>query len=135
MRIACSSDLTPSARFRSRGVRNLALAQLAVEEEQGCVVLAGHPEPLDNVGGGLLLLDLFGDEPVEEDLRRVVVLPHRELVEVVDAGRYLLLVFEGLLEGVERGPEGVRRRLDGLKLDALAAIQDEVEELHGVLQL
>src|SRR5918997_5852712 len=122
MRIVCSSDLTPSARVRSRGGLDLALAQLAVEEEQGCVVLAGHPEPLDNVGGRLLLLDLFGDEPVEEDLRREVVLPHRELVQVVDAGGYLLLVLEGLLEGVEGGAEGVRWRLDGLKLDALAAI-------------
>jgi hypothetical protein len=43
-------------------------------------------------------------------------------------------VFQGLLEGVERGPEGVRWRFYGLKLDVLAAVEEEIEELHRVLQ-
>jgi hypothetical protein len=40
----------------------------------------------------------------------------------VDAGGYLLLVLEGLLEGVERRPKGVRGAFEGQKLHALSAI-------------
>src|SRR5215210_7076794 len=112
-----------------------AFAQLAIQQEQGGAIFTGHPQPLDDVGGVLLFFYLLRDEPAEQDLRRVVVLPHRELVEVVDAGGYLLLVFQGLLEGIERGPEGVGRLFYGPKLNGLAAIQQELEELHGVLQL
>ena len=34
-------------------------------------------------------------------------------------------MFQGLLEGVERGPEGIRWRFYGLKLDVLAAVEEE----------
>src|SRR5215212_5397401 len=47
----------------------LAFAHLLVQHEQGRAVLSGHLEPLDYLGGGLLLLDLLLNEPVQQDLR------------------------------------------------------------------
>src|SRR5215208_2648516 len=101
----------------------LTFAQLLVHQEQGGTVLAGQLEPLDYLGRSLLLLDLLLDEPVQQDLRRVVALLDRELVEPVDAGSYLLLMLQGLLKGVEWGAEGTRWLVDGQELHLLAAVQ------------
>src|SRR5512147_3033661 len=85
-----------------------AAAELAVEHVEAGGVGPDQTERLDDLPAGLLLLDLLGDEPLEERLRGVVLFLRRELVERVDAGRDQRLLLDGRFEGGER--RGVLRR-------------------------
>jgi hypothetical protein len=57
------------------------LAQLPVQHEQSGALVFDHLQPLHDLVGPLLLLDLFRDEPLELCLGCVVILLDRKLVE------------------------------------------------------
>jgi hypothetical protein len=82
-----------------------------------------------------LLLDLLGDVPLEEDLRRDVLLGDSHAVQRVDEAGDLLLVVEDLLEDLDGRAELRGRSRDRLEHRLAAALQDVVQDLVRVRQL
>src|SRR3712207_171453 len=98
-------------------------------------LVADHLQRLYDVSGALLLLDLLRNEPLQESLARVIVLPDRQPVEMIYHRSDLALVFERALEYLQRRAELDDRLLYRLQNDPAVAVQDEVVELHRVLSL
>ena len=87
---------------------------------------------VDYLGEALLFLDLFVDEPLQEDVGRVVAFLQGQLVQTVYTGRDLLLVFERQPHHRRYGLELHGWLPDGLEHDAAPSAGDEVEQLQGV---
>ena len=83
----------------------------------------------------LLFLDLLLDEPREHAARGVIFHLHRLFDELIDEGRHLLFVLEGLLEYLGRVFPLVTRGGDRLQNDMSAAGDDIFVYLHRVFLL
>ena len=79
-----------------------ALGEFLVESQQAIAIVADALEFFHDQAETGLFLDLLGDEPLQEDLRCVVVVLARQVNQLVDAGGDELLVFKRVLEAAQR---------------------------------
>src|SRR5688572_14036014 len=93
---------------RGRSARD-APGELTVQHQQRDLVVADHSECLDNLRGGLFLLDLLADEPLQKSLAGVVLHFARAGVELIDLAGHLSLGGQHPFEELERRPKGGRR--------------------------
>src|SRR5581483_12048538 len=112
-----------------------AHAELAIEVEQRPGIVAHEAEARHDFARRLLLLDLFGQEPLQLGHLREGLAPEGQLVEVVDLRRRAFFLLKDALEDVAEGVELERWLLERCELDVAVAGQDEVEELHRVVVL
>ena len=75
---------------------------------------------------------LLVDEPLQEDVGRVVAFLQGQLVQAVYTGRDLLLVFKRHPHHRRYGLELHRRLPDGLEHNAAPSAGDEVEQLQSM---
>ncbi len=84
------------------GGRVNARGGFRVEHQQALALAVDELEAVDDVLDVFFFLDLLGDEPLQEDFRRVVALVFREGDELVDAARDFRFVRGGGFEHAER---------------------------------
>ena len=119
-------SLTPGPETAGAG------AQAGVQQQQPRSVVSDHFQVVDYLGEALLFFDLLVDEPLQEDVGRVVAFLQGQLVQTVYTGRDLLLVFERHPHHRRYGLELQGWLPDGLEHDAAPSVGDEVEQLQGV---
>ena len=124
-------DLLPANRVAS-GLLAGPLRHPPVENEQSGPVVAYELQVLYDLHCGFLLLHLLFDEPLQENVGRVV-LPGLGLpVQVLDHPGHFPLVLQVHLHRRKHRLELDRGLLDGLHYDAAVPVVDVVEEAHGV---
>src|SRR5262245_1726063 len=146
VRLRPSSTRTPpSTTVASRSSRKGALtspggdggarAELAIEIEDRRRVVLHQPELGDDLPRRFLLLDLFGEEPLQLGHLGKRLLGEAQLVEGVDLRGDALLVLERLLEDGGERVEADVRPIDRLELDRAVAREHEIEQLQAVQAL
>src|SRR5829696_818875 len=106
--------------------------ELAIEIEDGGRIVFDQPKLRHDFAGGLLFLDLLGEEPLQLGHLGEGLLLEAQLVEGIDLMRHPLLVRQRLLEHLGERVERGLRLLDRLQVDGAVAGEGEVEQLERV---
>src|SRR5262249_22045563 len=84
-----------------RGLHH-APGSLGIQTEQGCRVVAGETEAVNDVGDYVFLLHLLLQKPSEKLQGRVILFGQRQFIEMIDLPRDPLLLGEGNLKDLQR---------------------------------
>src|SRR5437667_6458913 len=115
---------------RSVSLRRGASAQLAVKIEQRAGIVSNQAELGDPFARGLLLLDLFGEEPLQLGHFGERLVREAQLIEVVDLFGHARFLPQCDLEHLAKRLEFPRRLIDGHQLDGTVTAEHEAEQLH-----
>ena len=124
----------PHSGIRCPWNRNTA-PELLVQHQQSGLVLTGHTHLVASRRGTVLLLNLFGDKPLELLLRRPVARLPRELEQPMDHDGHRSLRFEHALEDGEWRSKVRRGGFDTSQFDLSSPPEHVVEQTHRVSEL
>jgi hypothetical protein len=114
--------------WRSEG----SSGELVVQHVERVAVLVDPLQLVNDAVEQRFFFDLFIDEPLQEVDRRVLAIVHREVGQLVEAFRILLLMFVALLEGMQHGVVVIVRFRQRIKGRSAAAVVQELINFHGV---
>lgn len=92
----------PCLPLRRRRRSEHARRKVLVEHQHALPLTIDEAKLVKDVVDAILFLDLFGHEPLKEDVRGVVFLFNGDVDEVVDTRGDKPFMFKGMSEGIQR---------------------------------